>query len=527
MSKSECIWKWLGATTDDNLIDPNTNPASADVVFVPALVPSNRDHDPKHPRRGLKRPASKETIAVPDLDFSISHNTRKESNRTILTPPVSTTDRDLPPLRPAVVMSQEGTPRKRPRPLPDSDHTPRASSSVSNPPLAPQDSVSRTGSTSATGSSASGRSSRSPTKLLNALELKEPLQIEFKFFSDADVSESIHLPPALAEVRDTIYDFYKDRRIIPLSHKVRCPHPVPSITCHIGRDNSPILPLPSLTLCLLFLPTQTEAATIRGPEARDISSLTLFEDTSEPQRYGPIPPVRSLRAAVRNSSKFASQRASEPMWNTEVHAHLLRLALRPDLEDVDNGLVNFTVATTARTHHLLHNGGPSKMIDFAMYIDTEVVQDMHLSQRIKELRQKFPSNAVNSTPYHFLRNKPISVTIETKRSDGLEQAVLQIGIWQAAHWAYLDRIASKKGATLDGLEFLPGLVVSGADWYFVASTREGQRTACPPSPTLWEKQPIGSTQSLVGTYKVIRTIQYLAWWSAEVYWPWFMSTILS
>ncbi|GJC90568.1 hypothetical protein ColLi_13406 [Colletotrichum liriopes] len=471
MSKSECIWKWLGATTDDNLIDPNTNPSSADVVFVPALVPSNRDHDPKHPRRGLKRPASKETIAVPDLDFSISHNTRKESNRTILTPPVSTTDRDLPPLRSAVVMSQEGTPRKRPRPLPDN-------------------SVSRTGSTSATGSSASGRSSRSPTKLLNALELKEPLQIEFKFFSDADVSESIHLPPALAEVRDTIYDFYKDRRIIPLSHK-------------------------------------TEAATIRGPEARDISSLTLFEDTSEPQRYGPIPPVRSLRTAVRNSSKFASQRASEPMWNTEVHAHLLRLALRPDLEDVDNGLVNFTVATTARTHHLLHNGGPSKMIDFAMYIDTEVVQDMHLSQRIKELRQKFPSNAVNSTPYHFLRNKPISVTIETKRSDGLEQAVLQIGIWQAAHWAYLDRIASKKGATLDGLEFLPGLVVSGADWYFVASTREGQRTACPPSPTLWEKQPIGSTQSLVGTYKVIRTIQYLAWWSAEVYWPWFMSTILS
>ncbi|TKW60059.1 hypothetical protein CTA1_3135 [Colletotrichum tanaceti] len=484
MSKSECIWKWLGATTDDNLIDPNTNPASTDVVFVPALVPSNRDHDPKHPRRGLKRSASEETIAVPDLDFSISHNTRKESNRTILTPPVSTTDRDLPPLRPAAVMSQEGTPQKRPRPLPDSDHTPRASSSVSNPPLAPQDSVSRTGSISATGSSASGRSSRSPTKLLNALELKEPLQIEFKFFSDADLSESIHLPPALAEVRDTIYDFYKDRRIIPLSH-------------------------------------QTEAATIRGPEARDISTLTFFQDTSEPQRWGPIPPVRSLRTAVRNSSKFASQRASEPMWNTEVHAHLLRLALRPDLEDVDSGLVNFTVATTARTHHMLHNGGPSKMIDFAMYIDTDVVQDTHLSQRIKELRQKLPSNTVNSTPYHFLRNKPISVTIETKRSGGLEQAVLQIGIWQAAHWAYLDRIASKKGATLDGLEFLPGLVVSGADWYFVASTREGQRT------TLWEKQPIGSTQSLVGTYKVIRTIQYLAWWSAEVYWPWFMSTILS
>ncbi|KAK2051790.1 hypothetical protein LY76DRAFT_375729 [Colletotrichum caudatum] len=485
MSNSECIWNWLSATTDDDLTDPNANPASVDGVRVPALVPSKREHDPTYSRRGgNKRPALGETIAVPDLAFSLSSNTRKESSRAILTPPRSTTDCDLPPLRPAV-MSQEETPRKRQRPLPDSDYTPRASSSsVSNPPLAPQDSVSRAGSTSATGSSASGRSNRSPTKLLNALELKEPLQIEFKFFSDADASESLHLPPALAEVRDTIYDFYKDRRIIPSSHK-------------------------------------DEASTIRGPEARDITTLTFFDDTCEAQRYGPIPSVRSLRTAVRNSSKFASQRASEPMWNTEVHAHLLRLALRPDLEDVDGGLVNFTVATTARTHHLLHNGGPSKMIDFAMYIDTEVVQDMDLPQRIKELRLKFPSDAVNSTPYHFLRNKPIAVAIETKRSDGLEQAVLQIGIWQAAHWAYLDRIASKKGSTFDGLEFLPGLVASGADWYFVASTREGQRT------TLWEKQPIGSTQSLVGTYKVIRTIQYLAWWSAEVYWPWFMSNILS
>ncbi|WQF89247.1 Putative PD-(D/E)XK nuclease [Colletotrichum destructivum] len=190
---------------------------------------------------------------------------------------------------------------------------------------------------------------------------------------------SIHLPPALAEVQDTIYDFYKDQRIIPLSHK-------------------------------------TKAATIRSPEARDILSLTLFKDTSKPQQYSPIPPVRSLRTA-----------------NTKVYAYLLRLALQPDLKDVNSSLINFTVATTARTHHLLHNRGPSKMIDFAMYINTKVVQDTHLSQRIKELRQKFPSNAVNSTLYHFLRNKPISVTIKTKRSDGLKQAVLQIGIWQAAH----------------------------------------------------------------------------------------------
>ncbi|KAH7308989.1 hypothetical protein B0I35DRAFT_412854 [Stachybotrys elegans] len=77
--------------------------------------------------------------------------------------------------------------------------------------------------------------------------------------------------------------------------------------------------------------------------------------------------------------------------------------------------------------------------------------------------------------------QPITVSIETKKSEGFEEVVLQIGVWHAAHWTYLDRIAKKRNTHLDGLEFLPGLIVSGADWYFVASTRQGHKT------TLWKK----------------------------------------
>lgn len=43
---------------------------------------------------------------------------------------------------------------------------------------------------------------------------------------------------------------------------------------------------------------------------------------------------------------------------------------------------------------------------------------------------------------------------------------------------------------------------------------------------VWTKKTIGSTTAPDGAYKVIRVIQYLAWWTETVYWPWFLSTIL-
>ncbi|KZL64502.1 hypothetical protein CT0861_02333 [Colletotrichum tofieldiae] len=120
-------------------------------------------------------------------------------------------------------------------------------------------------------------------------------------------------------------------------------------------------------------------------------------------------------------------------------------------------------------------------------------------------------DTVDCTSCAFLRNKPITVSIDTKKSEGLEEPILQIGVWHAAHWAYLDRISKMRNTDLDGLGFLPGLNMGGADWYSVASTRQGHKT------TLWNQQLIGSKESLIGAYKVVRAIQYLAWWSNSFY----------
>ncbi|KAF3807984.1 hypothetical protein GCG54_00015367 [Colletotrichum gloeosporioides] len=144
-----------------------------------------------------------------------------------------------------------------------------------------------------------------------------------------------------------------------------------------------------------------------------------------------------------------------------------------------------------------------------------------IMEAIDLMRNKLGGTTINHTPHFQLRNKPISLSIESKQRDAsLDDAHLQIGTWHAAQWLYLDRLAQINGASLQGLPFLPGLIIQAEDWHFVASTREGKSTI------VWTKKTVGSTAEPDGAYQVIRVIQYLAWWTETVYWPWFLSTIL-
>ena len=43
---------------------------------------------------------------------------------------------------------------------------------------------------------------------------------------------------------------------------------------------------------------------------------------------------------------------------------------------------------------------------------------------------------------------------------------------------------------------------------------------------LWTKQYIGSTSSILGIYQIAAALQYLAKWSAKVFWPWYRQAVL-
>ena len=37
---------------------------------------------------------------------------------------------------------------------------------------------------------------------------------------------------------------------------------------------------------------------------------------------------------------------------------------------------------------------------------------------------------------------------------------------------------------------------------------------------------IGSTNSVLGIYQIVRALQFLAKWSLDVYWPWYRRVVL-
>jgi hypothetical protein len=165
------------------------------------------------------------------------------------------------------------------------------------------------------------------------------------------------------------------------------------------------------------------------------------------------------------------------------------------------------------------------MIDCCLFLDpaqSPVPSDKEIAgPAIRALRESLPCGVINHTDFLPLRGRPIAVSIETKKRGGSQQdAELQMATWQAAQWKLLSRLVDDAGRSLDGLPFLPAVLVNGNEWIFVASTREGKKTV------LWLERGFGSTTTALGTYSIFWGLQRLARWTETVYWPWFRRNVL-
>lgn len=155
---------------------------------------------------------------------------------------------------------------------------------------------------------------------------------------------------------------------------------------------------------------------------------------------------------------------------------------------------------------------------------------------VQEIRSDLDPNVISHTDFTPLRSRPIAVSVETKRRGTGQpaEADLQMGIWYVAQWKLLSELVIKQKhsagraegvqvdekACLDGLSFLPGIVVNGHIWSFVATTREDRKTI------LWQERCFGDSSNAPGVYKIIAGIQRLARWSRDIYWPWYRESVL-
>jgi hypothetical protein len=180
---------------------------------------------------------------------------------------------------------------------------------------------------------------------------------------------------------------------------------------------------------------------------------------------------------------------SEAAWNNEVHFPLLCLALRPRVKSAFQRLVNVTNCSTASiVPDYRIRFAPDKKIDFCVYLDPHHdTIDTNIASMVDTVRARLPLLSINPTDDLSLLSNPIAISIETKRpGEGLDTANLQVATFLTAHLTLLQRLVDAGAAipvdegermpSVDDLGFLPGLIVQGNTWNFIAASRQDSRT---------------------------------------------------
>ncbi|KAH6871425.1 hypothetical protein B0T10DRAFT_533563 [Thelonectria olida] len=262
---------------------------------------------------------------------------------------------------------------------------------------------------------------------------------------------------------------------------------------------------------------------------------------------GQTPSVEDVLRILDNSVECSAGQHHEDGWNKFVHAPLLELAFHPRGERVKDQLVSFTSCVHASIISDYGTRSTAKKVDFCIYINPSndrTPSSAPTVPAIKRLIHQLPRKAFNPTDFVPLEERPIALSIETKRpAEGFDGAKLQLGVWQMAHWSFLRHLMDMQsssesarsqeleqepslaegegsGRRLQYPEFLPGIIIQGHNWHLVITTFNGSQT------TFWQKVPIGSTDDTKGIYKLVHSLQVLRNWVDKSYWPWLRGLIL-
>ncbi|KAK1948764.1 hypothetical protein LY78DRAFT_622727 [Colletotrichum sublineola] len=264
-----------------------------------------------------------------------------------------------------------------------------------------------------------------------------------------------------------------------------------------------------------------EAKTIY-PDMEEIKHSLYFDDTPvvssdslSRRALGPTPTTQQVVEMVARSKMCRDYEFDEGAWNTSLHHRVINLAA-PEFYQVPGQLVYMVPCTSASILPDLAQTSSSRKVDFCLCIEPS-------GPAAKAIAMLVPAEtpSINHTEYGALRTHPIGLSIETKlQGEGLSIAEAQLLAWHANQWRMLDRLTAGTVPRMPPIDFLPGIIVQGNDWLFVASTRDRDCV------TLWSSQMIGSTSEPLGVYQIVCVLQFLVFWIKGTYWPWFQRAVL-
>ncbi|KAM6506512.1 hypothetical protein FSOLCH5_013489 [Fusarium solani] len=230
-----------------------------------------------------------------------------------------------------------------------------------------------------------------------------------------------------------------------------------------------------------------------------------------------LPGVRTVRKIHRLARRCFKENLAESSWNNDVHSQVLEWVMR-DSPSSDDELLDYRCCLTAqiipayRPEH-----APSKMVDFCICVQPGTNSPHH--NAIQSLCLNRPGMSINHTDWGDLTKNPIAISIETKGPEqSYDTALLQVATWHSSQWRSL---CWGQNGPIDAIEFLPGIIVIKHDWYFVATDLDRFGKA-----RTFERIPLGSTESILGIYKLSMALLTLLQWVRDQYWPAFQTDVL-
>lgn len=177
-----------------------------------------------------------------------------------------------------------------------------------------------------------------------------------------------------------------------------------------------------------------------------------------------------------------------------------------------------------------------KQVDFCLALETydDAVKDL-----IYRAALGAPHESINHTEHFPLRFKPITVSIKADQiNSDPAPALYEMCTWLSAQWIHLQGLLrskeSREGQQSSAQQqqppqtrppFLPGILIEGYRWSFVAATLGEERNEGGWEIIIWTGIDIGSTESLRGMAQIVAALQILVDWSISTYGPWFEELI--
>lgn len=107
-----------------------------------------------------------------------------------------------------------------------------------------------------------------------------------------------------------------------------------------------------------------------------------------------------------------------------------------------------------------------------------------------------------------------------------QPAIEQLSAWMGGHWMRISELNQSADDIAD-LQYLPGIIIQGHDWHFIAATRGPEvKTHKRRQIIIWNKILIGSTDTMQGICQIVVVLQRLAKWCHESLLTWLLNTVL-